>query len=125
LLLVLASVVILGSDPAALITIFCLRFEILPTWRARSLYLYPPETGWPSYNLSHWVPFSSPPTTPRATVEVDFITAQNQNPPTQFIEYPIKNFKNCVQMLSVDIRLRAISEERQILIPHKLFAVTL
>jgi hypothetical protein len=37
---------------------------------ARSLYLYPPGTGWPSYTPRHWVPFSSPPATLRATVEV-------------------------------------------------------
>jgi hypothetical protein len=28
-----------------------------PTWRARSPYLYPPGTGWPSYTPRHWVPF--------------------------------------------------------------------
>jgi hypothetical protein len=62
LLMVLASAVILGSGPARLMTIFyCLRFETSPTWRARSPYLYPPGTGWPSYNPRHWVPFSSPP----------------------------------------------------------------
>jgi hypothetical protein len=32
-------------------------------WRARSQYLYPPGTGWPSYTPTHWVTFSSPPTT--------------------------------------------------------------
>jgi hypothetical protein len=41
------------------------RFEIPPTWRARSPYLYPPGTGWPGYTPRHWVPFSSPPTTRR------------------------------------------------------------
>jgi hypothetical protein len=41
-----------------------------PTWRARSPYLYPPDTGWPSYTPKHWAPSSSPPTTPRATVEI-------------------------------------------------------
>jgi hypothetical protein len=30
----------------------------------------PPVTGWPSYTPRHWVPFSSPPRTRRATVEV-------------------------------------------------------
>jgi hypothetical protein len=31
-------------------TIFhCLRFKTPPTWRARSPYLYPQGTGWPSY----------------------------------------------------------------------------
>jgi hypothetical protein len=28
-----------------------------PTWRARSSYLYPPGTGWPSYTSGHWVSF--------------------------------------------------------------------
>jgi hypothetical protein len=61
----------LGPSPAGLVTIFYgLRFETPPTWRARSPYLYPPGTGWPSYTPRHWVPFSSPPTTRRATVEV-------------------------------------------------------
>jgi hypothetical protein len=45
-------------------------FEILLTSRARSQHLYPPGTGWPSYTPGHWVPFSSPLTTRRATVEV-------------------------------------------------------
>jgi hypothetical protein len=61
LLLVLASAVILLS---------CLRFETLPTWWARYPYLYPSGTGWPSYTTRHWMPFSSPPTTSRATVEI-------------------------------------------------------
>jgi hypothetical protein len=51
-------------------TFYCLRFETPPTWWARSPYLYPPETGWPGYTQRHWVPFSSTPTTRRATVEV-------------------------------------------------------
>jgi hypothetical protein len=43
-----------------------------PNLRARSPYLrvYPPGTGWPIYSPSPWVPFSSPPTTSRATVQV-------------------------------------------------------
>jgi hypothetical protein len=41
----------LGLSPAGLVTIFyCLRFETPPTWRARTPYLYPPGTGWPSYS---------------------------------------------------------------------------
>jgi hypothetical protein len=61
----------LGPSPAGLLTIFyCLRFETPPTWRAVSPYLYPPGTGWPSYTPRHWVTFSSPLTTRRATVEV-------------------------------------------------------
>jgi hypothetical protein len=51
-------------------TFYCLRFETCPTWRARSPYLYHPGRGWPTYIPRHWVPFSSPPTTRRATVEV-------------------------------------------------------
>jgi hypothetical protein len=49
---------------------FLLSQETAPTWRGRSPYLYPAETWWPSYTPRHWVPFSSSPTTRRATVEV-------------------------------------------------------
>jgi hypothetical protein len=51
-------------------TFCCLRFETPPTWRTRSPYLYPRGTGCPSYTPRHWVLFSSPPTTLRASVEV-------------------------------------------------------
>jgi hypothetical protein len=51
-------------------TFYCLRFETPPTWRTRSAYLYPTGTGWPSYTPRHWVPFPSPFSTRRATVEV-------------------------------------------------------
>jgi hypothetical protein len=37
---------------------------------ARSPYLHLPETGWPSYNPRHWVPFPTPFTIRRAMVEV-------------------------------------------------------
>jgi hypothetical protein len=47
-----------------------LRFETPPTWRARSPYLYPPTTGWSNYTPRHRVPFLSPSTILRATVEV-------------------------------------------------------
>jgi hypothetical protein len=48
-------------SPAGLVTIFYyLGFENPPTWKARSPYLYPTGTGWPSYTPRHWVPFSSP-----------------------------------------------------------------
>jgi hypothetical protein len=58
------------SSPAELVTIFyCLKFETLPTWRARSPYLYRPGIGWPRYPPRKWVPFSLPPATRRATVE--------------------------------------------------------
>jgi hypothetical protein len=39
------------------------------TLRTRSLHLCLPVTGWPSYTPGHWVPFSPPSTTRRATVE--------------------------------------------------------
>jgi hypothetical protein len=51
-------------------TFYCLIFETLPTWRARSLYLYPPRTECPSYIPRHCNSFLSPPMTHRATVEV-------------------------------------------------------
>jgi hypothetical protein len=60
-----------GSSPTGLMAIFYIfRFETPTTWMARSPYLYPPRTGWPSYIPRHWVPFSSPPMTRRATVAV-------------------------------------------------------
>jgi hypothetical protein len=61
----------LGPNPAGLMTkLYCLRFETSPAWLSRSLYLYPPGKGWPLYTSWHSVPFSSPPTTSSATVEV-------------------------------------------------------
>jgi hypothetical protein len=58
-------------SPAGHMTIFySLRFETPSTWRARSSHLYPPGIRWPSYTPKYWAPFSSPPTTFRATVEV-------------------------------------------------------
>jgi hypothetical protein len=45
---VLASTVILGFE-SLMATFYCLRFESPLSWRARSPYVYPPETGWPSY----------------------------------------------------------------------------
>jgi hypothetical protein len=50
-------------------------------------YLYPPSTRWPSYTSRHWVPFSSPPTTRRATVEV-FEPASTRGPNNS----PLKSF---------------------------------
>jgi hypothetical protein len=61
----------LSGSLEGLVTIsYCLRFGTPPTWRSKSPYLYPPGTGWPSYNHRHWVSFSSPPTTRRARMEV-------------------------------------------------------
>jgi hypothetical protein len=44
------------SPTGLMTTLDCLRFETNPTWRARSPYLYPPVTGWPSYTPRYWVP---------------------------------------------------------------------
>jgi hypothetical protein len=61
----------LGPSPAGPVTIFhCLRFEVYPTWRAWSPYLYPLGTRWSSYTPRHWVPFLSPPMTYSTMVEV-------------------------------------------------------
>jgi hypothetical protein len=49
---------------------FTVSSETPPTCKAKSPYLYPPGTGWPSYAPGHCVPFLSPLTTRRATVEV-------------------------------------------------------
>jgi hypothetical protein len=51
-------------------TFYCLRFETPQIWGARSPYLYPPWTRWPSYIPRPWISFSSPPTTCRTTEEV-------------------------------------------------------
>jgi hypothetical protein len=66
----LAAQSFLHVSPVGLMTIFYfLRFETLLTWRARSLYLYPPGTRWPSYTPRHCVFFLSFPVTRRAMVE--------------------------------------------------------
>jgi hypothetical protein len=68
LLLVLASAVVLRSESRGTHGhIYCLRFETPPTWKASYPYLYPPGIWWPGYTPRHWVPFSSPPATHRAT----------------------------------------------------------
>jgi hypothetical protein len=45
----------------------------------------PPRTGWPGYTPRYWVPFSSPPTTRKATVEV-FDPASTQDSPHKSIK---------------------------------------
>jgi hypothetical protein len=60
------------------IIFYCLKYETTPTWRARSPYLYPPGTGWPSYIPRHWVPFSSPPTTSRTKVVFEAASARDE-----------------------------------------------
>jgi hypothetical protein len=70
-LLVLANAVILRSESRGTYDhILLSQIRDRPTWRARPPYLYPPGIGLPVYTSRHWVPFSSPPTTRRATVEV-------------------------------------------------------
>jgi hypothetical protein len=49
---------------------FTVSSETPPTWRARSPYLYPPGTEWPSYTPWALGSLLSPLTTRRATVEV-------------------------------------------------------
>jgi hypothetical protein len=71
LLLILASEVIFRSYSRGThghILLSQIRYS--PTLMGQDPYLYPPGTGWHSYTPRHWVPFSSPPTTHRATVEV-------------------------------------------------------
>jgi hypothetical protein len=70
-LLVLASEVILGSEYSGIRDhILLSHIRLSPNLEDQVPYLYPPGTGWPGYNPRHWTPFSSPPTTPRAAVEV-------------------------------------------------------
>jgi hypothetical protein len=75
LLLVLASAVPRDSRPYIIVPIL----ETLPTWKARSPYLYPPGTGCPRYTPGHWVSFPSPLTTRRATVEVFYPSSTRDN----------------------------------------------
>jgi hypothetical protein len=59
-----------SPSPTELIPYSTVSYEALPTWKARSPYWYHPATGWPSYTLGHWVPFSSPLATRKATVRL-------------------------------------------------------
>jgi hypothetical protein len=59
-------------------------------------YLYHPGTVWPSYNPRHWVPFSLPPMTCSATVEVFEFASMWDNPGWQQLESkPKSNSKLC------------------------------
>jgi hypothetical protein len=58
------------SHAGLMATVYCLRFDSPKTWRARSPYLYSPRTGCPNFTSRHCVPFSSPPTTLKTTVEL-------------------------------------------------------
>jgi hypothetical protein len=66
LLLIFARAVPRDSRPYFTVPIL----ETPPTWRARSLYLYLPGTGWPSYTPGHCVPFCRLLRLAGATVEV-------------------------------------------------------
>jgi hypothetical protein len=104
LLLVLASAVILRSESRGTHDhILLSQIRDSPTWRARSLYLYPPETGWPSYTPRHWVPFPSPPMTRRVTVEV-FDHASTRDPFKGWISSKIYKFSP--YLLGNTLRLR-------------------
>jgi hypothetical protein len=71
LLLTIAIAVILRSESRGTHDhILLSRIRTSPTSRARCPYLYPPGPGWLSYTPRHWLLFSSPHTTRRATVEV-------------------------------------------------------
>jgi hypothetical protein len=70
-LLAFASAVILRSQSSRTDDrILLSQIRDSPHLEPRSPYLYPPGTGWCSYTTRHWVPFPSPFTTRRATVEV-------------------------------------------------------
>jgi hypothetical protein len=71
LLLALASAVIPRSESRGTHDhILLSQIRDSPNLEGQVPYLYPPGTGWPGCNPRNWVPFSSPPTTRRATVEI-------------------------------------------------------
>jgi hypothetical protein len=71
LLLILASAFILKSESRRAHDHSLLsQIRDSPNLEASSPYLYPSGRGWPSYNPRHWIPFTSPLTTRRTTVEV-------------------------------------------------------
>jgi hypothetical protein len=75
LLLVLASAVLLGAEsPGTRDHILLSQIRDSP-----NLYLYPPGARWPSYAPRHWVPFSSPSTTLRATVWTNCVPSVRAN----------------------------------------------
>jgi hypothetical protein len=70
LLLALASA-FSGPSPAGFVTIFyCLRFETPQTGSPGPRIYIPQEQGGSVITPGHWVPFSSPPTIRKSTVEV-------------------------------------------------------
>jgi hypothetical protein len=86
-----------GRSPAELMTTsYCL------TWSARSLYLYPPGTGWLTYTPGQLVPFLSPLTTRRPTMEVF---------------YPASTWVNCLLKLKLKLSCDRRSVGQSVLVP--------
>jgi hypothetical protein len=54
---------------------YCLQLQTPTTWRTRSPYLYSPKTGCPNYTPRKRVPFSSPSSDRRTTVEAIWLNA--------------------------------------------------
>jgi hypothetical protein len=61
------------------------RLDTPPTWRARSLYLYPPETGWPSYTTRNWREFPF-----RRLLQLAGLRWRYSNPPQLQLKVKIK-----------------------------------
>jgi hypothetical protein len=59
--------------------------------------VYPPGTRWPSYTPRHWVPFSSPPSTRRATVEVFDPASTRRSPSIPGIYFGTDRIENRLQ----------------------------
>jgi hypothetical protein len=71
LLLALASAVILASEsPMTHDHILLSQIRDSPNLKYQVPVFMSPGTGWPDYIPRHWIPFSSTPTTRRATVKV-------------------------------------------------------
>jgi hypothetical protein len=70
LLLAFASAVILGSESRGTHHILLSQIRDFPNLEGQVPIFISPGTEWPIYIPRHRVPFSSPPTTRRATVEV-------------------------------------------------------
>jgi hypothetical protein len=108
-------------------TFYCFGFETTPTWRAMSPYVYPPITWWSGYTPRYWVPFSSPLTSRKATVEVlnpastrvslilSHITTHGQSASLSWYQAPIwglwTDFYDC-QTIAGLLIWGALSDER-------------
>jgi hypothetical protein len=87
LLLALASAVILRSESRRTHDhILLSQIRDSPNLVGQVSIIISPGTGWPGYTPRHWVPFSSPPTTRRATVEVfDPTSTRDSSQATYFV----------------------------------------